>query len=116
MNQHVLLLQAFNDDAFVSFGHLQVMLGHEPQVEKRQILGVGIFGRNKLSQHIFSVLAEVGIGRYSHETLETLKKDSISSVLDVIADSRAHSVMGTHQNLSVVLHEQRAICTLFQSS
>ena len=82
------------------------MLGHETQVEQREIFRVGVLDGDELGEHVLSVGAESGVGRNGHETLETLEQDGVGSVLDVAgADLGADAVVRGDQDLAVVLHE-----------
>mgnify|MGYP006928499685 FL=1 len=55
--------------------NLQVVLGHEIEVEQREILGVCILDRDEFSQNFGNYLLELRIfGLEQHEALETFEK------------------------------------------
>jgi hypothetical protein len=68
----------------VGLDNFQVILGHEVEVEEREIFGVRIFDRDELRQYISHHLAQLWSRLEEHEALEALKEHSIGSVLEVV--------------------------------
>ena len=70
------------------------MLGHQAQVEQREVLRVGVLHRHELSQYVLGVGAESGVQRDGHEALEALEQDGVGRVFDVPATGlRADAVV-----------------------
>ena len=96
---------------------MDVVLGHQSQIEKWQVLRVGVLHRNELREYVLSVGAESGIKRNCHKALEALEQNSISTVFGCAsAVLGADSIVWGDQYLAIILHEVRTVSVFPQES
>ena len=84
------------------FDNRQIILCHEIQVEKRQVLGVCVFDGDKFWKDIGYHVFELVSGFKDHETLETFEKDSIGTIFHVIRYFGADIVVRNNQDFNQV--------------
>jgi hypothetical protein len=104
-DEDVVLVEALEDGVAVGLDDAQVVLGHQVEVEQREVLRVGVLHRDELPQHVRHHLAQLRTRLQQHEALEALEQDGVGAVLQVGRHSRAHRVVADHQDLRELLVE-----------